>query len=154
MLPQIEDKQLTPEDSRAGVTTPEVTATRVILSAQSTIPKVALSHVSLLSFTQDRNTVPITENVALNQFGVYGLSSAQERVLCGLPLSAILSTMQLFGEWVKDERYEFSDLPFIFKSHMSEQDLSSVQQLDKTWKGWDIHLTSAEFIIHKVCLSL
>ena len=77
----------------------------------------------------------MTDNIVLSRFGLYGLSSAQERVLKELPLCCLLSTVQLFNEWVENERCEFCELPFVFKSHMNAQDLSTLQQLDRTGKG-------------------
>ena len=95
------------------------------------------NQATLMSFVQNHSnqSSPMTEIMVLSRFGLYGLSSSQQRVLSELPVCCLLSTLQLFNEWVEDERFEFCELPFAFKSHMNEQDLSMLQRLVGKGRG-------------------
>ena len=133
---QCEDKNSTPTTS-IQVTPNDVSDE--LSHAEAVPPKAISSHMTLLSFIQSHNpelqTTSIMENRVFNELRVNGLSNTQEHVLRELPLCSLLSAMQLFIEWVQDGRYDFCELPIAFKSHMNEHDSSTIQQLDKTWKG-------------------
>ena len=114
-----------------------MSSTTEVPSTQATPLQVIFNQATLVSSVQSRSNQlpPMAESMVLSRFGLYGLSSTQEHVLRELPVCCLLSTVQLFHEWVEDGRYEFCELSFAFKSYMNEQDLSTLQQLDEMWRG-------------------
>jgi len=71
----------------------------------------------------------------LGEIGVQSPSSSQMACLIELPLPSLFCCMQLFASWVRDGVYDFAALPFGLKTHMTYQDMQSVQQIPLKWTG-------------------
>ena len=71
----------------------------------------------------------------LKEIGIPSTSTSQLACLMQLPLPFLFSCLQLFAIWVRDGLYDFAMLPFVLKTHMSEEDLRSIQQIPCKWTG-------------------
>ena len=71
----------------------------------------------------------------LKEIGISSTSNSQLACLIQLPLPSLFSCLQLFASWVRDGVYDFAMLPLGLKTHMSEQDLHSIQQIPCKWTG-------------------
>ena len=72
----------------------------------------------------------------LYEIGIQTASPSHLSCLADLPLTATYSCLRLFFKWVEEGVYDFSDIPFPFKVHMSYQDQMFMdQQLRLRWTG-------------------
>ena len=72
----------------------------------------------------------------LNEIGITNLTTAQLDCLVQLPLTCTVSCMLLFASWVDEGLYDFCNLPFPLKTHMSYEDRIAVEQeLRERWMG-------------------
>lgn len=86
----------------------------------------------LLSLFQDKEDYI----AALNEIGIKSAQPSHLSCLADLNVCSTYNCLELFVEWVDEERYDFCLLPFPLKVHMNFQDekliLSSLRQ---NWKG-------------------
>ena len=76
------------------------------------------------------------QHAVLNEIGITHLTAAQLDCLVQLPLTCTVSCMLLFASWVDEGLYDFCNLPFPLKTHMSNEDRVAVEQdLRERWTG-------------------
>ena len=92
---------------------------------QKTVPQFMLMQYDHLKESED----------VLKKIGVQSTSTSQLVSLMKLPLPSLLHCLQLFASWVRDGVYDFAALPFGLKSHLSSQDLQSIEQIPLKWTG-------------------
>ena len=93
---------------------------------QQTVPQFMLTVYDHLKESED----------VLKEIGVHSISHLQLVCFVKLPLPSLLHCLQLFASWVRDGVYDFAALPFGLKSHLSIQDLHSIEQIPSKWTGW------------------
>ena len=71
----------------------------------------------------------------LREVGLHSPSPQQLACLAELPLTQLFRCLQKFILWVEEGVYDFCDLPFNVKSHMSCQDQQALQQIPLKWTG-------------------
>ena len=76
------------------------------------------------------------EREVLSEIGITNLTATQLDCLIQLPLTCSVSCMLLFSSWVDEGLYDFCNLPFPLKTHMSDVDRVAVEQeLKESWTG-------------------
>ena len=76
------------------------------------------------------------EQDILKEIGITNLTTGQMDCLVQLPLTSTVSAMLLFAGWVNEGFYDFCNLPFPLKTHLSFADRKSVEEeLREKWPG-------------------
>ena len=71
----------------------------------------------------------------LGEVGLRSPSPQQLACLAELPLTQLFGCLQKFVVWVEEGVYDFCDLPFNVKSHISYPDQQALQQIPLRWTG-------------------
>lgn len=98
-------------------------------------------HPRLQELTVPRFMLSLYEHITqqhavLNEIGITNLTTSQLDCLVQLPLTSTVRCMLLFASWVDEGLYDFCNLPFPLKTHMSKEDKVAVEQdLRERWMG-------------------
>ena len=72
----------------------------------------------------------------LKEIGITSLTPGQMYCLIQLPLTSTVSCMLLFASWVDQRFFDFCNLPFPMKTHLSEGDRRAVEEeVRERWTG-------------------
>ena len=72
----------------------------------------------------------------LNEIGITNLTPGQMDCLLQLPLTSTVGCMLLCAGWVAEGFYDFCNLPFPLKTHLSEGDRRAVEEeVRERWTG-------------------
>ena len=72
----------------------------------------------------------------LKEIGITSLTPGQMDCFIQLPLTSTVSCMLLFAGWVDQGFYDFCNLPFPLKTHLSEGDRRAVEEeVRERWTG-------------------
>ena len=92
---------------------------------QQTVPQFMLTLYDQLKASEE----------VFKEIGIHSTSASQMACLKELRLTSLFYCLQLFASWVKYGVYDFATLPFGLKTHLSYQDLQSIQQIPLKWSG-------------------
>ena len=73
---------------------------------------------------------------------LYSLSDTQLACLSSVRLCFLFSTLELFVRWVKEGLYDFNSLPMALKVHLTEEDITLLDQVPKCFPG-----TSSQLLV-------
>jgi hypothetical protein len=76
------------------------------------------------------------------EIGIKSLSNSQIKCLQSFRLPYLYSILTLFLDWVKDGTYDFSGQPLALKVHLSQEDVSSLDNIIHQFPGSTSHLLS------------
>lgn len=72
----------------------------------------------------------------LDEIGLCDLSQARQQCLIKLPLSSAYACFQLFQSWVKEGYFDYAEVPFRYKAHLSHEDKITIEQhISRRWEG-------------------
>ena len=69
------------------------------------------------------------------QHTTHGCSQSQVHFLHDLPVYLVVECYEQFIIWLKDEIYNFHDLPFAVKSHLLPEDKKKIHEIPSQWKS-------------------
>ena len=71
----------------------------------------------------------------LHKIGVQNASTSQLQCLADLSLTATYNCLTLFMYWVDEGFYDYCNLPFQLKAHLSKTDQQALEQISCKWTG-------------------